>query len=56
MEYYGKNLLNAIFEKERLINEKIINNQIELQDLLINLSAEFINSDLNNIDILIKNY
>lgn len=54
MEYYGKNLLNAIFEKERLINEKIIKNQIELQDLLINLSAEFINSDLNNIDILIE--
>jgi signal transduction histidine kinase len=54
MEYYGKNLLNAIFENERLANEKIIKNQIKLQDLLINLSAEFINSDLSNIDDLIE--
>jgi hypothetical protein len=44
-EYFGKNLTNAAFGLERLEKDKIIAQQIQLQDLLIQISTKYINAD-----------
>lgn len=54
-EYFGKNLTNAAYELERLHKDKIIKQQIQLQDFLIQISTEYINADLQDIDGLINN-
>jgi signal transduction histidine kinase len=53
-EYFGKNLTNAAFGLERLEKDKIIAQQIQLQDLLIQISTKYINADLSDINGMIN--
>ena len=53
-EYFGKNLTNAAFELERSKKDKIIAQQIQLQDLLIQISTKYINADLSDLNGMIN--
>ncbi len=53
-EYFGKNLTNAVYELERSEKDKIIAQQIKLQDLLIQISTQYINADLSDLNAMIN--
>lgn len=53
-EYFGKNLTNAIYELERSDKDKIIAQQIQLQDFLIEISSKYINADLHDLNGMIN--
>jgi signal transduction histidine kinase len=53
-EYFGKYLSNAVYELERNTKEKIIAQEVNIQDLLIQISTEYINADLTDLDSLIN--
>ena len=52
-EYFGKNLTNAAYDLERSLKEKIIAQQVKLQDFLISISTKYINADLTYLNDLI---
>jgi hypothetical protein len=53
-EYFGKNLTNAAYGLERSEKDKIIAQQIKLQDLLIQISTKYINADLSDLNGMIN--
>lgn len=53
-EYFGKNLTNAAYGLERSEKDKIIAQQIKLQDLLIQISTKYINADLSDLNTMIN--
>lgn len=53
-EYFGKNLTNAIYELERAEKDKIIAQQIQLQNFLIEISSKYINADLSDLNGMIN--
>lgn len=53
-EYFGKNLANAAYGLERTEKDKIIAQQIKLQDLLIQISTKYINADLSDLNTMIN--
>ncbi len=54
VEYFGKNLTNSIYEQERNYKDKIIKQQIQLQDELIKISTKYINTDLSDLNGMIN--
>lgn len=52
-EYFGKNLINAVYDSERNLKEKIIAQQVKLQDFLISISTKYINADVTHLTALI---
>lgn len=53
-EYFGKNLTNAAYGLERSEKDKIIAQQIQLQDFLIEISSKYINADLSDLNGMIN--
>lgn len=53
-EYFGKNLTNAAFGLERSEKDKIIAQQVQLQNFLIQISSKYINADLSDLNGMIN--